>query len=165
MGAVARAYGSPALRLSAALFVLGPACIHLAVVPEHLVEYLPYGLFFLVVGLVQIGLAAALLLRPSPLLLLGGAAGILVVIGVWIWSRTTGILRLPGMPEAIGLPDLLTSLMEFVAVVLLLIADLRLDRTGTPFRPLRAAPGLALAVLVSFAFTFFSLAGVGASGH
>ena len=114
---------------------------------------------------VQIGLAAGLLLRPSPALLLGGAAGTLIVIGIWVWSRTTGFLGLPGLPEAIGLPDLLTSLMEFVAIVLLLCADLRLDRTVKALHLLRAVPGMALAVLVSVAFTFFSLAGIATGGH
>ena len=165
MSAPAPSAGSPGLRASAALLVLGPACIHLAVVPEHLVQYVPYGIFFIVVGLAQAGLAAGVLVRPSPPLLLGGAAGNLAVIGVWLVSRTVGLPGLPGMPEPIGMPDLLTTYMEYFAVVLLLLADVRLDRARR-FRPLLGGPGVALALVVSVTFTFISLAGVATTtGH
>src|SRR5262245_12292004 len=136
--ASSRSIGSRGLRLSAALFLLGAACIHLAVVPEHLVEYASFGLFFLAVGLAQGALAVALLVRPSSRLLLVGAAGNLVVIGVWLASRTLGLPGLPGTPEAIGLPDLLATMMEYAAVVLLLLAEPRLDRTGAAGRSLGA---------------------------
>lgn len=154
------------LRLAAALFLLGPALIHIAVVPEHLATYLPYGIFLLAVGLAQLVLAAAVLLRPSPPLLIGGAAGMLAVVGVWILSRTAGMPFGPTAwyQEAIGLPDLFTSLMELVAAVLLLVADARLDG-GRPFRPLRAAPGLAAALVASTGLTLAALAGVPPAGH
>jgi hypothetical protein len=154
------------LRLAASLFLLGPALIHVAVVPQHLATYVPYGIFLLAVSVVQLVLAAAVLLRPSPPLLIGGAAAMLVVVAVWIFSRTTGMPIGPTAwyREPMGLPDLLTSLMELVAVALLLIAEARLG-SRRRFRPLQAAPGLAVALVASAGLTLAALAAVAAAGH
>src|SRR5262249_58037097 len=112
----------------------------------------------------------ALLARPSSPLLLGGAAGNLLVVGIWVASRTAGLPGLPGTPEGIGLPDLLVAQMELVAVVLLLLADRRLDRPGAPRSAaghlLRVGPGIALALLATASCTLVGLAGVApAAGH
>jgi hypothetical protein len=154
------------LRLAAGLFIVGPALIHIAVVPQHLATYVPYGIFLLAVGLAQLVLAAAVLLRPSPPLLIGGAAAMLAVVAVWIFSRTTGMPVGPSAwyREPIRLTDLLTSLMELVAVVLLLVADARLE-SRRPFRPLRTAPGLAVTLVASAGLTLAALAGVTAADH
>ena len=156
--------GAIALRGAAAMFLLGPAAIHFAVAPEHLVAYLPYGLFFYLVGAAQVALAGGILLRPSPTLLLGGAATTLLVIAVWLVSRTAGMPLGPfaGRPETIGLADLLATLMECAAAVLLVLADFRLD-LSSEFRVLSSAPGLAAAGGLSVAMTLVGLA-AGASG-
>jgi len=54
-----------ALRYSAAIVTLGVAAIHLAVAPDHLQEYVPFGVLFLAVGLTQAILALRIFLRPS----------------------------------------------------------------------------------------------------
>jgi hypothetical protein len=126
--------GGTLLRVSAVAFLFGPASVHLAVVPAHLSEYLPYGIFSLVVGFAQMGLAAGLVFRPSSALLLSGAAGNLLVIGVWLATRTIGLPGVPGMPEAEALPDLISNVTEFVAIVLMLLADVRVDRANTRIR-------------------------------
>ena len=154
--------GGSGVRGAAAMFLVGPAAIHFAVTPEHLRAYPPYGLFFILVALLQVGVAAAVLVRPSPSILLGGAAFSLLVIAVWLVSRTAGlpISPTPGIPEPIDLPDLLSTLMEWIAVVLLLIADARLARR----RPLRVVPislGLAPVAVISLLLTIVAMAAVG----
>jgi hypothetical protein len=163
--AAQRAHGGRGLRLAAAMFLVGPALIHLAVVPEHLRSYAPYGLFFALLGLGQIALALAVLTRPSAPVLLGGAAASIVVIGIWLASRTVGlpIAAIPWRPEAIGLPDVNSTVMEWVAIVLMVFADRRLMRPK-PFRLWRSAPALVLGFLFTLGLTLSGLAAAGASG-
>lgn len=158
--------GGLRLRLAAACFTVGPAIVHFAVAPAHLVIYWPYGVFFLFVGLGQLGLAAALVASPSSKVLLGGSVGTLAVIGIWLASRTLGLPISPGarLPEPIGLPDLATSFMEFIAVVLMLLADSRLDMHGTRTLP-GASPGLITAAAATLVLTTVALAGAGSVGH
>ena len=75
------------LLYSAALFTLGAATIHFVVMPEHLREYVPYGLFFLVVAIGQVFLAVELVARPSRPLALVGATGSLALVSLWAVSR------------------------------------------------------------------------------
>lgn len=159
--------GGPGTRAAAAMFLLGPAAIHFAVAPEHVRAYPPYGLFFILIAVLQVGLAAAVVLRPSPSILLGGAAFSLLVIAVWLVSRTAGlpISPTPGIPEPIGLPDFAATFMEWIAVVLLLIADARLDRRP-PFRVVRTALALAPVAAVSLLLTVAAVAAAGSPlGH
>ena len=150
------------LRIAAACFLLGPAAIHFAVAPEHLRTYPLYGVFFIVLGLVQAGLAALILLRPSPPLLLGGAAFSLLVIAIWLLSRTLGlpIAPIPWQAEPVGLPDFLSTLMEWIAAWLLVAADARLESPRS-FRLGRATPGLTIAFVASLAWTLAGLSAIG----
>lgn len=152
--------GAPAARAAAAMFLLGPAAIHFAVVPDHLRLYPPYGLFLMVVGVLQVALAAAVLTRPGATVLLGGAAFSLLVIAIWLVSRTAGLPfgPTPGVPEPIGLPDLFATLMEWIAAILLLVADARLARHG-PLRPIGAVLSLVPATVFSVLLTVVALAG------
>jgi hypothetical protein len=102
------------LHLGAALTLLA-AIIHLWVMPEHFEEWWGYGTFFLVVALAQ-GLYALFLLRWSgrPLLLLG-VAGNLVIVILWLVTRTSGIPLLgphAGEVEEVGALDLFCTLAE-----------------------------------------------------
>src|SRR6267143_1990173 len=73
---------SLALLSSAALLTLGAASVHFAVAPEHLAEYMPYGVFFIGLGLAQVGLAAAIVVMPSRRLFAVAAAGTGMVMGI-----------------------------------------------------------------------------------
>lgn len=121
-----------------ALLVLGSAAIHFAVVPEHLREYVPFGLFFIAAGTAQVALATAILVAPNRRLLLAGSAGTAAIIALWAVSRTTGlpIGPSPGRPEAIGFNDLVCTTMEGISA--LLLARLA-TRTPRPPRPLWTA--------------------------
>ncbi|MGI9149056.1 MAG: multicopper oxidase family protein [Chloroflexota bacterium] len=115
---------------SAALLTLGAALIHLASAPAHLGEFLPFGLFFLGVGSAQIIFAIQLVVRPTRRMALGLAAGSLALVGVWAVSRSVGlpIGPTPGVPESIGLTDVICNAIEVIAVLLLLALAMRPPR-------------------------------------
>lgn len=103
----------------AALLCLLAAAIHLWVVPEHLAEYLPAGIFFAAVALIQIGAAVALWrgpTRPAVTTVAALAAGLLVV---WGLSRTVG-LPMGGEweVEPVGLLDVLSRASELGAALM-----------------------------------------------
>jgi FtsP/CotA-like multicopper oxidase with cupredoxin domain len=108
---------------SAALLTLGAAAIHFAAAPEHFSEYLPYGIFFVLLGAAQVALAIALLIAPSRRLYAGAIAGTLAVMTIWLLSRTTGlpIPPQPWRPEAVAFPDFAATLMEAICVLLFLL--------------------------------------------
>lgn len=88
--------------------------VHLAAAPEHFEESALYGAFFVVCGAAQLGWAALAVLYPSRWLVWSGAAGNLLVAGLWLWTRTAGIPLGPerGEVEAVAPVDLLTSVAE-----------------------------------------------------
>jgi FtsP/CotA-like multicopper oxidase with cupredoxin domain len=107
---------------SAALLTLGSALIHLAVAPEHLREWLPFGVFFLAVGSIQIVLAVNLVARPTRRIALNLAIQNVFLLGIWCLSRTVGLPfgPTPGQPEEIALTDILCGVLEVLALVTLL---------------------------------------------
>ena len=134
-GAAAPARYSRAGLWPAALLMLGAAAIPFAVVPDHLAEYLPFGVFFLLLGGGQVALAAATLLRPRRALFAGGAGGTLAVLLLWAVSRTGGLPfgPDPGQPEMIGFADLCVVLLEGSALALFAV----LARGPRPLRARR----------------------------
>jgi hypothetical protein len=127
---------SRALVNVAAFLILGAAVIHFAVVPEHLEEYLPFGLFFIVVGTVQAAIAAAVILHPSRRLFLAALASSVGLAGLWLLSRTVGlpIGPHPGQPEDIGIPDLPCTALEAVSALVLLVLVVKSPTCGLPMR-------------------------------
>ena len=96
----------------------GAAVVHFAVAPEHFREDFWFGLFFVIVGTLQLGWGAAILAGESRRLYTVGAAGNAIVLGVWAVSRTTGLPFGPGagIPEPIGLIDGVATAYESVIV-------------------------------------------------
>src|SRR4051794_28219755 len=66
---------------------LGAALLHAAFAPVHFTETWSHGLFFAVLAWLQLGLAVALVAAPSRRVFQLGLLNV-VVIGVWIMSRT-----------------------------------------------------------------------------
>jgi energy-converting hydrogenase Eha subunit A len=111
-GTTSTEYGR-ALRYSAALLTLGVAAIHFAVAPDHLQEYLPFGVLFLVVGLTQAILALSIFLRPSRQVFAGAALVALGCVIIWAISRTSGLPFGPSEKlENIQLGNPLTMLLQ-----------------------------------------------------
>src|SRR2546428_10369466 len=88
------------------LLMLGAAAIHFAAAPDHVSAYLPYGIFFILLGAAQVALAVSLVVAPSRRLYSAALLGTLAVIGLWLMSRTFGlpIAPVPWRPETIALP-------------------------------------------------------------
>lgn len=103
-----------AARLVLAAAAAGAGVIHLAYSPEHLREYLPLGIGFLVAGVLQLLWAAALTVRESPRLLLWGGLFSFLFVGVYLMSRTTGLPLGPESfhPEPVGTADLICCALE-----------------------------------------------------
>ena len=111
-----RATGFTSVDYAALTWVLslGAAIIHLAVAPIHFREATVSGVFFIVAACFQT--VTAFIFRrahPKPLLavvfLLNAG-----LIGVWAWSRATGLPVGPssGQREAVGLADVVATMYE-----------------------------------------------------
>jgi hypothetical protein len=107
------------VRVGCAVMTVGSAAIHFAVTESHFHEYWVFGLFFALVGWLQIVWAVGVLAVPSRGLYLAGMIGSLVLIVLWINSRTSGIPigPEPWTPEHVGLADVLSTTFEASAVV------------------------------------------------
>jgi hypothetical protein len=118
-----------------ALASVGAGVIHLAVAPAHLREWVPFGVFFVVLGGAQLAWAALVWTRPRRSLLVAGAIANAGVVALWLLSRSAGIPIGPEhwSPEAIGFADVVCSAYE----VLIVVATWTLLREGD--RELRRA--------------------------
>jgi hypothetical protein len=118
-GAAAR---SSMLIGGAAALSLLAAWVHLAYTSSHWRDWWAYGAFFLVTGLGQGLLAAALLRWPRHWTALIGIAGNLAIVGMYVQSRTIGVPLGPhaGVAEQTGAVDLATTGVEIATVALLL---------------------------------------------
>jgi hypothetical protein len=156
--------GGPVIRWWAACASLGAGLIHLAVVSEHVSEWWLYGLFFLVVGVVQIGWAVqAMESHPLPVPRLFAAAN--AVIGLWFVSRTTG---LPVGPEAWGRGrehrGFPCAALEAVVVVLLVLTVRRPRVQSRRLSP-RCSAAWSPSAVAAAAVTVAALAANRPCGH
>jgi hypothetical protein len=128
-GGLSRPGGVVVIRWWAAFASLGAGLIHLAAVSEHVPEWWVHGVFFLLLGVGQIGWAVqAMEGDPLPIPRLFAAVNA-AVIGLWFVSRTTGLPvgPEPWRAEAVGTADLLCSALE-AAVLVLLVLTMRRPR-------------------------------------
>lgn len=117
---------------SAAAFSLVAALIHLWVASEHFLHWWGYGVFFIVVALAQ-GLFGMLILRwpGRPSIHLAGVWGNLMVVALYVISRTWGMPYGPGWgtpfnpdvahvedPEILGMS---ATAAEMAIVILLVV--------------------------------------------
>jgi FtsP/CotA-like multicopper oxidase with cupredoxin domain len=140
---------------SATLLTLGVAVIHFAAAAEHMPEYVPYGVFFIGLGVAQVALAIAIVAAPSRRLFVAAAVGTAAVIGLWLMSRTVGvpITPVPWRPERVGLLDFMATLLEAISIALFLLL-IRLPRRpkarGRVRIGLSTVPAVLLAVLAGW---------------
>jgi hypothetical protein len=107
---------------SAAVLSLIAAVIHVWVMPEHFEEWWGYGVFFLVAAVAQALYAVVVLRTPTPTVLRVGIIGNLLIVALWVITRTVGIPFFgphAGEVEEVGTIDVVSKLVEVLLVVLL----------------------------------------------
>jgi hypothetical protein len=106
------------LAWQAAALSAGAAAIHFSVIAPHAEEWWLFGVFFFAVAWFQAA-SVAIVVRPVRRLLAPMVAVNLIVIGIWIWSRTAGLPIGPeaGEREAIGAADVLSTVLEALLVL------------------------------------------------
>ncbi len=99
--------------------------IHVAYVDSHLQEWWGYGAFFIAAANLQVLFAAVLVRWPRSWLPYAGIAGNLVIIGMYVITRTSGIPLGPHarVVEEAGATDWLTTAAQ-VGIVIALLAML-----------------------------------------
>ncbi len=117
-------------------FSLAAAAAHSYLAPAHLEEWWGYGLVFLAAGAAQAVLGLALLTdafrekdgswrpggqRLERAMLWSGIVGTILLIGLYVVTRTTGIPAGPeaGVIERVAPIDIVTKVFELAVVVLL----------------------------------------------
>lgn len=134
----------------AAACSIGAAIIHLAVIEEHLAEYVPFGIAFALLAIFQLAWPLAYLRRPTRSLALVAVAINLGAVVVWVWSRTLGlpIGPEPGVPEAVGPADVISSLLEIgLALALLPTIIGRRIKSGAASEATGLQPATAVLVI------------------
>jgi hypothetical protein len=115
------------VRLALAALTAAAGVVHLVMVPQHAQESTLDGIMFLLAGWAQLGLAVALLAWPRKVVLQATVAVNLACVVAWTVSRTTGLPwgAHPGVEEAAGTVDQITTLFEALAVIVALAALIR----------------------------------------
>jgi hypothetical protein len=152
MSPVARTTDRAALRLLLGAAATGAGVIHLAFAPEHLREWLPLGVGFLVAGVLQLAWALAVVTRDSRRLLWLGGVFSLAFVAVYVMSRTTGLPLGPEAfePEGVGAADLLCCALEVPVGLAALVLARRPRMLMHRLRlPLAAAVGVAFVLVGS----------------
>ncbi|HEV7805632.1 MAG TPA: hypothetical protein VGO80_07440 [Solirubrobacteraceae bacterium] len=152
------------LALLAALLVLASSLIHAVVIAVHFEEYWLFGVCFAVATVLQAIWTAQVYGGPlSRRLLVAGAVGNGALVLAWAISRTVGLPLgpHPWQPEAVGAVDVLATLDELLAVVLVAGA-LACIRTR---RPKIARPLLRLATAIAGVLFLYSVLSPFAGGH
>jgi hypothetical protein len=109
------------LGIAAAAALVAAGVIHLAFAPTHFDEYVPFGVFFVVVGLAQLAAAPFLLRTSSRATWLAIAAANAGVCLLWAVTRFIGLPIGPdaGAREAIAFADVLATVLQLAVVATL----------------------------------------------
>jgi hypothetical protein len=108
-----------ALLLLVGLGSIAAASVHYVVMPRHFEEGAVYGCFFAVAATLQLIFGLLTLARPSRPLIAVGLVGNMVVIILWLMTRTVGIPLGPaaGSTEAVRGLDILATMFETIIVL------------------------------------------------
>ena len=152
------------LALLAALLVLASSLIHAVVIAVHFEQYWLFGVCFAVASVLQAIWTAKVYTGPlTRRLLLAGAIGNGALALAWLISRTVGAPLGPQawQPEAVGAVDVLATLDELLAVVLVGVV------LGCVRSRRRVISPVALRLVTSFAGVLFlySVLSPFAGGH
>lgn len=100
----------------------GAGLIHLVAAAEHLEEYALFSVFFVALALAQLAWGVAVYRSPRPRLMFLGAVVSVLVVVLWIASRTVGLPIGPERwsPESVGAIDSIASADELVLALLVM---------------------------------------------
>jgi hypothetical protein len=118
------ALASQMIRYIAVVLTLVAALIHAWVAPEHFGEWWGYGTFFVVAAIMQVVYGIALLRWDQPLLLIIGIVGTLMIIVLYMVTRTFGIPFFgphAGEVEAVTVLDLTSKIAEAALIIALIV--------------------------------------------
>lgn len=120
----------------AAVCTIASGAVHAVATPHHATENVVFGVFFLVSAVGQFGWATVALTCPSPALLRHGIALNVLLVELWVVTRTTGLpFGLQNGPEGVGTWDVAAKVWELGALACLLHLMLAGDtRTSTRAR-------------------------------
>ncbi len=104
---------------------LAVALIHFWAMPEHMLEWWGYGVFFLAVALAQGFFAVALMRWPGAPLCVGGVLFNVAIVAMYVVTRTSGIPLGPqaAMIEDPGILDMTATVLE-VGIIFALVTML-----------------------------------------
>lgn len=120
--------------------LVGSAVIHGTVVAHHFQQWVPAGLFFIALQVVEVALALAAIYVWGPRTAQAVVITSMGTVVVWLLSRTLGMPIGPAafqLPEPVGVPDLACCFLELAAAGL--ATPLALARRAAPARRPRAA--------------------------
>jgi hypothetical protein len=134
---------------------------HLALLPHHTEAWVLEGVAFGVVGALQLGLAAALVVAPSRRVAAAALIAALLPVLTWAGAARWGLPVGPaaGTPEGADVVAWSTAVAELVAVVAACTASVRFDPTQPAvWRSPRQAVFAGAAVVAALAFSAAALA-------
>lgn len=129
-----------AVRTGICTSLVGSAVIHGTVVAHHFQQWVPAGLFFIALQVVEVALALAAVYVWGPRTAQAIVVTSMGTVVVWLLSRTLGMPIGPAtfqLPEPVGVPDLACCFLELAAAAL--ATPLALARRATPVRRPRGA--------------------------
>jgi hypothetical protein len=136
----------------------GAGVIHVEAAIDHFDEHLSYSVFFVLLAAAQFLWGFAVGRSPTRRLLFAGAIASLMVVALWIVSRTSGLPIGPESwsPEPVGVIDSLASADEAL-LALILVFQLGRGNAGLFFRACRhlaTAAGVCLVLLSSLSLAY-----------
>jgi hypothetical protein len=149
-----------AQRAVVASALLGAASIHGSLAGEHLGEWVPAGVFFLSVQLVELGLALLAVTGWRPQVARAVVVTGLATLSVWAASRTFGMPIGPAdfrVPEPVGLADVVCGILELVSVLAAVPALRSRPLTASGVAGTRGKFLAAAAAVTAFALTAWVL--------
>jgi hypothetical protein len=101
----------------AAVCTVASGVVHAVATPHHATEHVAFGVFFFLCTFGQFGWATMALTSPTPSLLWSGLGLNVLLIGLWVVTRTVGLpLGLTSGPEGIGAWDVAATVWELGAL-------------------------------------------------
>jgi hypothetical protein len=153
--------------------LVGSAVIHGTVVAHHFQQWVPSGLFFIALQVVEVALALAAVYVWGPRTAQAVVITSMATVVVWLLSRTLGMPIGPAtfqLPEPVGVPDVACCFLELAAAGL--ATPLALARRAVPVRrPRGTGPqpadraNIAMAAVVAAAALSVTAWGLGPAAH